>query len=255
MFTIKFINEKNEIFTMKYPEVNNFCKNLCLLPENIEDFELFRQNYTVFNPFFDFVVFKLRYIFKTSFYTLASFRPWYSNTESLYDAAVKTDNYEIIMDSLKKMNDMHLEGFPVRKIERCSDANLNIQIIRDVPDSSFLIDASNYGYICTVNDEQGDHVVTSNTILNQLLGCNPLYEEVITNFINQGNAVSDGFALDFLIKQMGFIRITKNALVYNGVAISDKQKDLVSRAINASLIVEDMDSDLAYDKKETRLKF
>lgn len=159
------------------------------------------------------------------------------------------------MDSLKKMNDMHLEGFPVRKIERCSDANLNIQIIRDVPDSSFLIDANNYGYICTVNDEQGDHVVTSNTILNQLLGCNPLYEEVITNFINQGNAVSDGFALDFLIKQMGFIRITKNALVYNGVAISDKQKDLVSRAINASLIVEDMDSDLAYDKKETRLKF
>lgn len=247
MVKVCFINKENEVFEMDYTEVLDFCKGICLRNENINEFNQFKNNYTIFEPYFDFVTFRLDYIFCAGHYQLVHYENPNTGDHGLYDAAVESRDYHEIMYAIAKMIAMNIEGFPVLKIAKCSDKDLNIELIDDIPRSSFVIDRNMMGFISKSGDPEGSHPVTANTILNQFLIHDNKILESILNYISY-NGFSDGIGLNYLEDILGYMRITNSSLVFNGAAINPRQRLLVDNAKVAGYIVEDKDADVEYPK-------
>lgn len=247
MVKVSFISKENQIFEMDYSEVLDFCKEIATREENIEEFNIFKNNYTIFEPYFDFVTFRLDYIFCPGHYQLVHYENPKTGEHGLYDAALDSRDYDDIMRAIVKMVSMNIDGFPVLKIGKCSDKDLNIEIVDDIPGKSLLIGTNMMGYICKVGDPEGSHPVTANTILNQYL-CQD--KELLEKLIDYKlyNGFSDGTGLNFLEEILGYIRISHNALVYNGAAISERQKWLLENAKVAGYFVEDKDADIKIPK-------
>ena len=242
---VKFITRDNEIFEMDYTEVNDFCKNICLSEEYKSEFDKFKVNYTVFDPYFDFVTFKLKYIFCAGIYTLAYYSMPGTQEEGLYDAAISTGNYAEVMKSLDNMRALNIDYFPVIKISKCSDRALNIELLKEVPNGSYLVDENLVGYISKVCDEQGSHLVTADTILNQYLIRDKNILRSLINYKNV-NGFSDGTGLNYMEEVLGYMRMSHNSLTFNGVALSKKQLDFMQKVKDADYIAEDRDADVNY---------
>lgn len=252
MIQVKFINEKNEVFKMDYSKVNDFCKSICLNPNYIEEFNKFKVSYSVFEPYFDFVVFKLQYIFCVGDYTLGYYPSNSYLADFLYDAMINgSEDYQEIKNTIKEAMNLHLEDFPVIRMAKCSDKDLNIQKIENVTKTSFLIDKNAFGYISNIAYDYGSHVVTANTILNQSLIKKEETLKNLMNYINEIGCITDGTGLNYLIAYQGYLRITEHALIYNGIAINEFQKKFIEDAKKADLIVEDLDFDLSNENQRT----
>lgn len=142
---VELISPSNEKISLNYYELNDFCKAICLRKENIESFEIFKQDYNYFEPYFDYVMFKLNYqmhncLFENDYISCRN--------GNLYS----TDFYS---------------GIPY--MVKCSDKSLRIEEISDnIPTA--MIDPNGMqmmGYY--VEDDRGSHIMTSRTILNQML--------------------------------------------------------------------------------------
>lgn len=62
----------NQLIQGNYTLIREFCKKECLKDENISDFIEFSQSYNYFEPYFDYVMFKLNYIFINPFISKCS---------------------------------------------------------------------------------------------------------------------------------------------------------------------------------------
>lgn len=252
MIQVKFINQNNEIFKMNYSEVLTFCKMICLKEKNHEQFEIFQKNYTFFEPYFDFVTFQLNYVFCVGDYTLC----YYPNPnivgDALYDVATRSNDYKKIKKYVAEMIKLHMENFPPIQITKCSDYDLNLQKIENIPKKSFLVDGNLFGYISKVGDEQGSHTITANTLFNQFLIQNPIHIKNIEEYVHRIGYLSEGTSLNYLVTNLGFIRMTQYSLVYNKIVLNEKQKHLIEKAEKECLIVEDMDSDVINENTRRR---
>lgn len=63
MKIVGFITPENEFISMKYEEVEEFCKEICLREENKESFKMFSNDYKYFTPYFDWVMVNKKYLF------------------------------------------------------------------------------------------------------------------------------------------------------------------------------------------------
>lgn len=253
MVKVSFITKDNDVYEMSYAEVLEFCKEICLRDEIKDEFNQFKRNYTIFDPYFDFVTFRLEYIFCVGGFQLIHYKNPDTGDEGLYDAVSKSLDYKEILASLYKMINLHIDNFPVIKIAKCSDRDLNIEVLNNIPSSSFLVDGNSMGLISKAGDPRGSHPLTANTILNQYLIHD---EDILSTLINYKNfnGFSDGTGLNFLEEVLGYMRVTKNSLVYNGIVVSLKQRKLIEEAIDADYIVEDKDIDIKYHNTEPYLK-
>ena len=59
---IAILKPNNQLIQGTYPKIREVCINECLKDENISDFIDFQQQYNYFEPYFDYVMFKLKYI-------------------------------------------------------------------------------------------------------------------------------------------------------------------------------------------------
>lgn len=193
---VGFITPQNEVFLMNYNEVNNFCKEICFRKDNINDFLEFEKDYTYFYPYFDFVMFKLDYIFinpllEEDTYLKKIKNALYKVNKSDIDDVISYDSISLIAQRIQNgKNYAHLVA--------CSDKELRISMANSFMVNDCMIDPNGYTLMSTNDgEENGNHEVTSNTIVNQLLISN---NELWKSYNNKE------YSTIYLIEKFGFIR-------------------------------------------------
>ena len=205
---VGFITPQNQYLYMYYDEVNEFCKSICESNEYIKEFHVFSKNYNYFYPYFDFVMFKLNYVFinplleegtclkragnalyKIEKYILDGEQDIYEHISSLAEGIKNGGNYPWLVAS--------------------SDTELNIRECDVLDIHKCMIDPNGFTLISTNDGEQdGNHEVTSNTIVNQLLiGSKYLWQTYNCNY----------YAASYLIDKFGFIR--QDSIEYDGTMV------------------------------------
>ena len=99
-FKVKIISPDNEKTELNYFDILFFCQKkteeyISLSDENLIRFRNFRKNYTIFDPYFDFVILELKYILLNPFfekdeYLLPYNGKYYIN--SLYNTSINYDD-------------------------------------------------------------------------------------------------------------------------------------------------------------------
>lgn len=142
---VELISPSNEKTLLNYYEVNEFCKLICCKEENRESFEIFKRDYNYFEPYFDYVMFELKY--------------------KMHNCLFENDYISCVNNKIYSSNFYSSIPYMVK----CSDKSLKIVEIGDEILTS-MIDPNGMqimGY-CEEND-RGSHIMTARTILNQLL--------------------------------------------------------------------------------------
>ncbi len=191
MTKVGFIKPDNQIIYLKYSDVFNFCQNIC---ENHPKFADFKWQYQTFYPYFDFVLFELQYLFINPLYYQNTILVPQDNEAYLvpftadYNQAINSDKHSFPF--LTKVNDDCLQI----KNESCF-------AIRDC-----MIDTNLKGIISKIGKSPyRSHIVTTNTILNQLLQLSLKTNKNYLKWLKKTNNKYD--SVNYLINTMGFIRI------------------------------------------------
>ncbi len=189
---------------MKYGDVENFCKEICLRDSNREQFLNFKKDYSYFSPYFDFVMVNKGYLFFNPLYNEKMFMlfdngAYYLNDLISIDYAQNVKFYEE-----RKSRSSFSSDFTI-----VSDSELGIAV-QDVDSvDECMIDPNMMGMMSKtgVTNSDGSHVVTGATILNQLLIKSSKIADFYYSYLdNYGYAdVSD--AVNFLVRSMGFLRV------------------------------------------------
>lgn len=221
---VGFITPLNETYLMNYDEVNDFCESICLSDKYIERFKAFSKNYTYFLPYFDFIMFELDYIFinpllEENTYLRKCGNALYKINKNVIEESV---TYELIDDYSKRLKNG--KNYPI--IVSSSDFELKIGPIDKFKINDCMIDPNGYALMSTSDGEDyGNHEVTSNTILNQLLINNKdLYKTFPKNY-----------SAMYLIEKFGFIRAS--SLNSDGIMIgverflTDKLKNIKNKYV------------------------
>ena len=111
-FKVKIISPDNEKTELNYFDILFFCQEkteeyISLSDENLIRFRNFRKNYTIFEPYFDFVMMELKYILLNPFFEKDEYLLPYNgkyyinslyNTSSNYDDLInKKPNFLLIL--------------------------------------------------------------------------------------------------------------------------------------------------------------
>ena len=194
---VGFITPEDKVYWMTYDEVNDFCKSLCYQEENYNKFQEFSKNYTYFSPYFDFIMFELEYVFINSLLEQNTFLK--KVNQSLYQVQVDNEeeiSYEMITYlAVRKKN-----GRNYSHMVACSDSELNIQKADISKFHNCMLDPNCYSMISTRDEKRGNHEITSNTILNQLLIYSPLLWK-------DYNKIPIKYSTIFLTEYCGFLHI------------------------------------------------
>lgn len=235
--TVGFITPNNERIMMNYDEVEEFCKELCLREEYKDDFSKFSKNYTYFKPYFDFVMIRLGYVFvnplleehtylkevKHSFYKIEE-----TDLLSLYDSIT----YQAITEMAKGYQNTRYSH-----LVACSDLELHIKPVNITDEYNFMLDPNGYSMVTTKDEKPGNHEITSNTIVNQLL----------ISYKNLMGYHSRIYSVNYLIEKFGFVRIT--SLKYDGLMIGIKKFLTEAQREYCDLCEEKGGYFLEYDEK------
>ena len=207
-----FITPQNNYFYMDYDEVNEFCKNICEKVENIDRFNEFSKDYTYFYPYFDFVMFELDYIFINPLLEEGTY------LKKVGNALYKIEKY--LLDGEQRVYE-HISSLTIRNknggnypwLVACSDKELNIRECNQLDIHKCMIDPNGFTLISSSDGEkEGNHEVTSNTIVNQLLmASNQLWKTYNPNY----------YAASYLIDKFGFIRA--DSLEFGGTMVGIKK--------------------------------
>lgn len=253
MLKVGFISPDGEVSMCCYSNLLTYCKKLCEKKENREKFEEFKKDYTYFPPYFDFVMFELKYIF---------INPLFSKQEvviQVRDALYKNklDGFDYQANVLAMQEEMEwVDMLPF--ITKCSDSELGIQkeeplVLRDV-----LIDCNLMGMMSKSGTIQGSHAITANTVLNQLMMLSPKIEESYFCFLEQEGMDPDNDALRYLIESFGFMRVTafSKYIIGNEKCYTRGQKEFVKERQNIGFQCIDFekDADNLVDLYQDKLK-
>ena len=191
MTKVGFIKPDNQIIYLEYSDVFNFCQNIC---ENHPDYQLFKESYKTFYPYFDFVIFKLRYLFISPlYYPNAILVP--KNDEAFLIPF--TNDYEKAINS-------DINSFPF--ITKISDQIMQIDNAKPFNIRDCMIDPYLKELISKINcPPYRSHIITTNTILNQLLQISLKINKNYLKWLKKTKRKYD--SVNYFINTMGFIRI------------------------------------------------
>ncbi len=194
---VGFITPDNQKFFMKNSEVLEFCKKLYFDKKNIQGFENFQKDYSYFEPYFDFVMFNLNYIFINPL-----------GEKGTFLKAVGSGLYKIDETEEKEfLRYDDIEELTIRKrysdnpyMTAVSDKSLNIRKVKKSNMCSCMIDSNGYSFISSsASAPKENYEITSLSILNQYI----LYNSNLLAFYN-----TNIYSTSFLVERCGFIRMS-----------------------------------------------
>lgn len=175
--------------------------------ENKDQFEKFKKDYTYFKPYFDFVMFKLRY--------------------RMYGCLLDNDIIFCHNDRLSSKRNIRRNVF-LPYLSKCSDKELQIKEVEDeTPDA--MIDPNGMQMFANDYNNSGSHILTCRTILNQLL----IQSEAIFKYfsIYKLNAIS-------ALIDCGFIRAASKESSEILICRKDLLSDNLKEKINVDRICD-----------------
>lgn len=195
---VRFLTPYNKYEEMEYYDVLEYCKHIATLPMFKDDFEEFKKHYNYFTAYFDYVMFRLGYIMiNPLFYEGYCATTFNNQFYCFYD---ESNDYDSIRNHLHGIAQMDSSYF--LKASKVDDLTLQIEqqttdIKRDTlitPDMISMMSKTTIGL---------SHVISGNTILNQLLIAS---KEVVEDY-EKCFFDDDSSAVDYLVNKMGFIRL------------------------------------------------
>lgn len=240
---IAILKPNNQLIQGTYPKIREVCINECLKDENISDFIDFQQQYNYFEPYFDYVMFKLKYII---------INPLYQKSTAI--SAVGNNLYKTdinILDYNKITKDIQEEMMSVNKLpllSKSSDEELDIEkeeleTIENI--KTCLLDPNNIALLNSMGSENGSHGITANTILNQLLLISPKINQDFIETIKK-EEYEDNTVITYLSNKLGFMRITDKktypTIIANELSINEEQKESIARLKSAGFHYFDLET-------------
>ncbi len=195
---VRFLTPYNVYEEMEYYEVLEYCKYIATLPMFKDDFEEFKKNYNHFSAYFDFVMFKLGYIMinPLGFDEQGAI----ADSNHIYFFRDKGDDYETIRCHLQ--NDSNSNYRFIMRITKVDDITLQIERQTTEIKRDALVDP-NMISMMSKSSFYSSHLVSGNTILNQLLiASKEVVDDYYSSFIYTYEA-----AVEYLVNNMGFIRL------------------------------------------------
>lgn len=225
MNSIAILKPNNEIIKGNYNQIRKFCIKECLKDDNIDEFLEFQQKYTYFEPYFDYIMFKLKYVL---------LNPLCQTKKALY--AVEDAFYKIKIDNIDYNSIVNMVNIEIQKAKilpfmtKCSDEVLQIENKNTKNMTTCLLDPNCVGLL---NAENSSHGITANTVLNQILLLSPEITKDYTSSLYSSIIDEDNYAINYLAKQMGFMRLTDKKtfpiIIANQQSITEEQKELIEK--------------------------
>lgn len=208
-----FIDKEKKTYRIKQEEVYNFCKNIfeqeisrCEMINDIEkisEYKEFVKKYKTFNPYFDFVMFKMKYTFSTPLSLNKSYIK--ANDELLYA-------YENI-DDIKGVFWGYKSDDETLKIDRIDLDNIH----------NCFIDGNGICY----GMEYGIHEGISNTLLNNLLINNPNISEKFYDLWKDLNFNIRTPLLELFGYLYASVDSSLKLMLYNPLLLTDNQRQII----------------------------
>ena len=211
-----FITPENQFIDAEYSNLQEVCKNICEEPTNQQEFLKFSKGYTNFSPYFDFVVFHLKYAFIGPFLEekviLANRNGSLIRLEM--DDLIEmsgTISYQSIMNSLS----LPYYQFLLPYINPCADKELRCRSIKNSRLYSSVITSQGMMVMSTTGfDRRGSHGVTNLTLLNHILIEHPEMLQELQLYIQNGGNY-DNFLLE-VCGYLHFVSKKEGALIIKG---------------------------------------
>ncbi len=195
---VRFLTPYNTYEEMEYHDVLEYCKYIATLPMFKDDFEEFKKHYSYFSAYFDYVMFRLGYIMMNPL--LIEGIGAIAHKDQLTFFYDKRDDYDTIKRRLEDKNDHSYSFMP--RITKCDD--LTMQVAKQTTEirDDVLVDP-NMMSMMSKTPTGLSHVITGNTVLNQLLIASKEVLEDYQKFFHRN--YSSG--VEYLVNSMGFIRL------------------------------------------------
>lgn len=238
---VGFMLPNNQTVFMDYDEVNDFCRIVCENIDNYDDFIKFSKDYSYFDPYFDYVMTKLKYVFINPFMKDNNYLKAVKNKLFIIESDDGNLTYEEVSNyAIDKNNAGYYCDLVIS-----SNSELNIESPTGKLLKSWLIDPNGIAMITKSDEEFGNHEITANTILNNLLiKDNDLWQKVDFNKYSVIN----------LVERFGFLRTVKydDISMIIGVKrhLSIESLDLVEKYINSGIIYRDWEEKFPDSVKE-----
>lgn len=197
-----FLTPDNEFIDAEYSNLQEVCKKICKESKNQKDFLSFSKGYTNFSPYFDFVVFHLKYVF---------IGPLLEDKLILADRNGSLINLEMdefieLHGTVNYQNVMNVVNLPYYQlllpyINPCSDKELRCRSISNSRLYSSMITNQGMMMMSTTGfDQRGSHGVTALTLLNMMLIENPEMLQELQLYIQNGGGYNN-----FLLEICGYL--------------------------------------------------
>lgn len=215
--TVKIINPNNEVISLKYSDILYFCQRkteefISLSEKNLKEFVEFRKNYSFFDPYFDFVMLKLKYVLINPLF--------YQNTYLL-----PYEEKYYIMDLHREYKYAELiEEKPNFSFDFLPANNYNICIQKDnyhMNDKvGFYLDTDGIVYL---NHFLCRHLKMARLILNQKMIHSISLTLQYRNYIDQHG---ENYLCEFLNEKLGYVigfPSDENRIIYNSKKLTQPQ--------------------------------
>lgn len=232
MNEIFILKPNNDLIKIDYYKIGKYCEIECkkIVGEKKElrnVYENYKKNYTICNPYFDFLINELKYII---------INPFMENNTYL---KAENDKYYLMKLTSKNYNELN-NNHPLHDFDflPASDKNLCVerQILKKYK-TGFMIDLDGNFYF---NNYMDRHLKMARTILNQKLinslSLNMKYEKfILENGYNK--------KIDFLCLKLGYmIGVSSNnkVITYNSKLINNKQLYILDKFRGNNFKIEEI---------------
>lgn len=212
MTRVGFVNKENNIDYMNYSDVNKYCEDLCMKEENLVKFKKFVKDYKYFNPYFDFVMFELKYVFLNPL--LEEDKCLIARGNALYKYEYTNCNYDELMSSKPVSAYSYMT--------KCSNSELKLDqsTILDIPTAVIDPNAMHMmSYSGCYRGDGGSHETTCSTILNQMLIQDVEAEKHFIKSLENNEYTG---AVLYLIEHFGFVIAYSTS--YSGMLYGNKSQ-------------------------------
>lgn len=218
-FKVKIISPDNEKTELNYFDILFFCQKkteeyISLSDENLIRFRNFRKNYTIFDPYFDFVILELKYILLNPFFEKDEYLLPYNGKYYINSLYNTSSNYD---DLINKKPNFSFDFMPATDYNVCR----NNKILNKDTRIGFCVDSEGNIYN---NDILQRHLKMIHLLLNQHL----IKEFGICNKYKHYIEVH-GYhrKVDFFSEKLGYMigfPSNQNTLIFNSKLLTKEQK-------------------------------
>lgn len=248
MEKVGFLTPNDDFIYMNYYEVEDFCKKICFQEENIKEFLKFSENYSYFSAYFDFVMIYKKYLFFNCLFNRKNFLIFFEN--AYYYSLVVNNKYKDNVELFKKNHKIHRIYSDLTTVmnRELDTKRRNIYTIDDC-----LIDPNMVGMMSKTNvgSDYGSHSVTAATVLNQLLIKSEILGNDFCNCIDFNCTFYANIPIEYLIQNLGFLRVGSRDTYPFIVANKDKLNEECLSFIQETIIhgYDFLNDDSCFDSK------